>query len=359
MLKQRGKTYRIQEKIRRCNWSRSTGATLPSLTHKEELEFLDKAALLHTQPKELRNLDTAVIAEVARIEADTGKQAAQRAENYFLNFQRWLGHDLPLNKIDTAMLERYQRDRLLVRSQATTRHEIDWVMRLLRMNGILIIKPPRRAGKVTEQRPFTTVELKLFFSHCKPFERTLFEFMLVTGARPAEVVPSFRSSHIALLKREIDSTQMTVLIRSAKVMKGKRGITRKVSIPKHLMNEVIDVARSHPGPTVFPPSTNTCRIFDRILYRARIDKKDELGRKLTAHSFRHTYATIAAEAVGSNAFLLKAILGHTQISTTDRYIHAQAPAVVIDSFALGVRGACSISSSEIKKGTLYDSVSDK
>ena len=32
-----------------------------------------------------------------------------------------------------------------------------------------------------------------------------------------------------------------------------------------------------------------------------------------------------AHAVGNNPFLLKTLLGHTQITTTDRYIHASMP----------------------------------
>ena len=70
--------------------------------------------------------------------------------------------------------------------------------------------------------------------------------------------------------------------------------------------------------------------FNAILKRAGIERIDPLGQKLTAHSFRHTYATMMAEAVGNNPFILKKILGHTQISTTEQYCHNAAPAVVID-----------------------------
>lgn len=51
---------------------------------------------------------------------------------------------------------------------------------------------------------------------------------------------------------------------------------------------------------------------------------------MTAHSFRHTYATIMAEAVGHNPFTLKELLGHQQLSMTERYCHAKAPCIPPD-----------------------------
>ncbi|NQU45174.1 site-specific integrase [bacterium] len=89
-------------------------------------------------------------------------------------------------------------------------------------------------------------------------------------------------------------------------------------------------ARENPGPHVFPEVKNLFRHFDRLLKVARISKIDSLGRKLTAHSFRHTFATLMAESVGHNPFVLKQLLGHSQISTTHRYCHPKAAAPVID-----------------------------
>jgi integrase len=55
-----------------------------------------------------------------------------------------------------------------------------------------------------------------------------------------------------------------------------------------------------------------------------------LGKKLTAHSFRHTYASIMAKRSSYNPHVLKEILGHHQLTTTDRYIHARSTAEVVD-----------------------------
>jgi len=57
-------------------------------------------------------------------------------------------------------------------------------------------------------------------------------------------------------------------------------------------------SRNTDGPFVFPERNSSLKnTFDRILKRAGIEKLDVLGRKVTAHSFRHTYATLMAQSV--------------------------------------------------------------
>ena len=122
-------------------------------------------------------------------------------------------------------------------------------------------------------------------------------------------------------------------------------IIRRIQIQSDLLALVKRFAESHHLKSVFKPLPNLARHFDRIIASAGVDKKDELGRKLTAHSFRHTFATIMAESVGHNPFVVKQILGHSQITTTDRYCHPTAKVQVIDlaellgsGVSLGVSG---------------------
>jgi integrase/recombinase XerD len=58
-------------------------------------------------------------------------------------------------------------------------------------------------------------------------------------------------------------------------------------------------------------------------YLRRLAQKAGLGDvKVTPHIFRHTAATHAA-AQGTNAFILKEIMGHSSMQTTMKYIHLQ------------------------------------
>ena len=63
---------------------------------------------------------------------------------------------------------------------------------------------------------------------------------------------------------------------------------------------------------------------------------EEIAQTVSAQSrFRHTYATLMAQAVGMNPFILKAVLGHEQISTTDRCCHSTAPLLTLEMPSLG------------------------
>ncbi len=95
------------------------------------------------------------------------------------------------------------------------------------------------------------------------------------------------------------------------------------------MEELVEHAKGVPGEFVFLPNQSLHNLFDRILKRAKIPKKDALGRKLTAHSFRHTFATRMAQQVGQNAFILKELMGHSKISTTEIYCQPEAPRLMM------------------------------
>jgi hypothetical protein len=77
---------------------------------------------------------------------------------------------------------------------------------------------------------------------------------------------------------------------------------------------------------VFLPMSRLSRVFNKAVSRAGIPNRDQRGAKLTAHSFRHTYATHHS-SLGCNQFQLSAVLGHTNLTTTARYVHHQAPQI--------------------------------
>ncbi|KPL08199.1 hypothetical protein AMJ85_08620, partial [candidate division BRC1 bacterium SM23_51] len=255
--------------------------------------------------------------------------------------------------------EQYQRKRLGEVSRGTTNKEIVYLLRLLRLNGFVVPKPFPKRGRATEQRAFTPDELQRFFKACPERLKPLYALMLATGARLAELVPSDQSTHVVLLKTEVDLAAKRIVIRSAKTRSNTPGKVRVLQIPEDLAPMLEKWMREVDGPHVFRPLPNSHRDFDCILRKAGIPKADELGRKVTAHSFRHTYATFMAEATGHNPFVLKEILGHKRLSMTERYCHPTAASLPPPLKTIGplldgethVMGPCKILEIEPRSGT--------
>ncbi|MFC1601904.1 tyrosine-type recombinase/integrase, partial [Candidatus Sumerlaeota bacterium] len=322
-------TWYYQTKINGKTWKRTTGESNRRRAEAKVPELKRLAQLHRVSPKNSLGLKPAILREVSRVEADTSVREAKRVAQGLRNFVDWIG-DVSLDHISSEDVEAYQRKRLLKVARSTVEKELIYVVRLLRGNGFVVRRPKGKPGKASRNRAFEEEELVSFFDACSEEHKPLFLFLLVTGARPAEVVPSPRSAHVPLLKTELDSKRNIATIRTAKQGRGRFGPERRIPVPEPLMELILQVAESARGPHVFPRMDGLAKPFNAILKRAGIERIDPLGQKLTAHSFRHTYATMMAEAVGNNPFILKKILGHTQISTTEQYCHNAAPAVVID-----------------------------
>lgn len=329
-LKKIGTIWVYRCKVNGRTWSKTTGETDKRKAVAKIPQFEVLAQLHRNQPTKLVKLSRAIVTEVARVEVDVSQTSALRIHHCLKNFLQWLGRDMELSKIDTDLLERYQRERLGVASVSTVNRELYALCTMLRENKYRVEKPKFKPGRKTEQRDFSEEELSAFFKACSEEQKTLFSLLLSTGARPAEVIPSIRSTHVALLKKELDLKACTVTIRSAKLKPNQRAKVRVLKVSKELMDRLQGQASQTRGDHVFQINQSLCKLFDRILERAKIPKKDELGRKLTSHSFRHTYASMMAKRVSYNPHILKEILGHHQLSTTDRYIHAQSTAEVVN-----------------------------
>lgn len=347
------KVWIFKTKVNGKTWERSTGERDRRKAEARVPELKRLARLHRERPEGSLRLSSAIIREVTRLEGDVSAQQALRVSTSLEGFLGWAG-DQPLDKINTAMVERYQRRRLKKVARSTVDKDVCYILRLLRENGFEVRRPSSKTGSQTEVRPFTDDELKRFFAHCEGEQRVLFMLMLATGARPTELIPSNRSNHVALVKDDLDPEKNRVRIRSSKNRRGREGPVRWLQVPDEMMEMVVDLARRKKGPQVFSPNQSFCQLFDRILTRAEIEKIDVLGHKLIAHSFRHSFATKMAEAVGHNPFVVKQMLGHTQITTTDRYCHPTAPALVID-----VSAFVTSDSSQARGGTSGGNVIEK
>jgi len=343
------KVWIFQCKINGKVWSRSTRQSDRKKAEKEVPRLQKLAQLFRERPNGSLRLSKAITQEVARVETDVSVGQADRVSYALMNFLRFAG-DILLERVDRTLVEDYQRKRLKEISRSTADKEICYLLRLLRLNGFMVQRPSAKPGKATPNRAFAHEELARFLKHVPERLLPLCCTLLVTGARPAELVPSDRSTHKPLLKSEVDLEKRTIQIRSAKGRLNGMPKTRQITVPGEIIPLLQrQISRTPPShPYVFEKLHNAPRDFNTTLKRARIERIDPLGRKLTFHSFRHTYATLMAEATGHNPFVLKEILGHQRLSTTERYCHPTAPVVPIRLIGLtrvsrlGVRSGCKV-----------------
>lgn len=216
---------------------------------------------------------------------------------------------------------------------STYKKEVCYITRLLKRNGFYVEKPKPKRGRVAKHRPFTQDELERFFRHCIYSHWVLFMTILVTGARPAELIPSSRSSHKALLKSELNLTTRRMTVRNAKIKpQDEPDRFRVASVPAFLLEDLKKLSKQTLGPYVFPERQHgLAYVFDEILERAGIEKIDPLGRKLTAHSLRHTFCNSLAASAGNNPFAVMGQMGHSNLTTTQIYCHGATEVIDLEA----------------------------
>lgn len=138
-----------QCKINGKTWSRSTGHADRRKAERMAPRLRELARLHRGSPDGLPALKQAATNEVARIEVDVWPSQGQRASCAFLNLIAFAG-DIPIDRIDGPIVERYQRKRLQEAARATVDKELCLVLRMLRLNGMAIARPTPKRGRATE-----------------------------------------------------------------------------------------------------------------------------------------------------------------------------------------------------------------
>jgi integrase len=145
--------------------------------------------------------------------------------------------------------------------------------------------------------------------------RDIAEIMLDTGMRPEEV---FR-----IRAENIDFKQMTIFNPFGKTKAARRTIPMTANVSSRLKGRVKESERLT-SPFVFPSPANVQTPIGSVkkAHQAAVDRA-EIKPRFRLYDLRHTFATRAA-ASDMNLPTLAAILGHTNIQMTMRYVHPAA-----------------------------------
>lgn len=177
-------------------------------------------------------------------------------------------------------------------------YSIKW---FLRYKGIeWDFKRPKQHKKVRQN--LSIEKCWALLEHLENEEHKLMvETALLTGLRPSEL--------LALKVEDIDFFEHTILVKSTKTYQD-----RIIPIGKELSQKLqYWIYKKKISNRIFPYNPDW---FAVILRKA----SKKIGFHVTPYMLRHTFATQYIEN-GGNLLMLKNILGHSNIKTTESYVH--------------------------------------
>ncbi len=176
-----------------------------------------------------------------------------------------------------------------------------------RFDGVPCAKDRKRLPVVLSQE-----EIQRFFAVCRNLRhRALFMTLYGAGLRVSEVG--------ALRPGDIDNARMVIRVRQGKGQKD-----RYAKLPVHLLSTLRDYYRRYkPREWLFPSLMRRGRPLhpNAVSSLARtIAKRAGLQKTVSAHTFRHSYATHMLDA-GADLRTIQVLLGHRCIKSTAIYMH--------------------------------------
>jgi integrase/recombinase XerD len=154
------------------------------------------------------------------------------------------------------------------------------------------------------------VEMVAFFQAARSLKyRVLFMTAYAAGLRVSEI--------INLEAKDIDSKRMVLHVRAGKGQKDRMVMLSETLLP--MLREYWKTYR--PTAKMFFPGKNRERAMDRKsiwLACRRMAKYAGISKKVTPHTFRHSFATHLLEA-GTDIRTIQTLLGHRSLRTTALY----------------------------------------
>jgi integrase/recombinase XerD len=173
-------------------------------------------------------------------------------------------------------------------------------------DGIPPVKQPRTLPVV-----LSPDEVACFFAAVRNIKhRAILMTAYAAGLRVSEVT--------RLQVSDIDSHRMVIRVRQGKGRKD-----RYVMLSPRLLEALRAYWKAvRPGDILFPGASPdrpiTTESIKKVCQRARVAAG--LGKPITAHTLRHSFATHLLEA-GTDLRTIQVLLGHRSFSTTARYVH--------------------------------------
>lgn len=216
----------------------------------------------------------------------------------------------------TAIADKYSdasQKRMLaaVKSLLTFGHKLGYLPYNV---GLVLKNTPEPKNTLAERILEQDEVIRMIALESNSTHRLILKTLYSTGARVSELCGlKWRD-----LKRNCDRGQITI--------QGKGSKTRIIAIPSNLMAELVkhrDTNKLGTDDPIFPSSTgahlHTNQIRRIVTYAAR---NAGIEGNVSPHWLRHCHASHSLER-GASVQLVKDTLGHSNLMTTQKYLHAR------------------------------------
>lgn len=186
--------------------------------------------------------------------------------------------------------------------------------KLIKANPVVLLTSPKKAEKLPDFLTVEEMEKILNTPSEKNWQclrdKAILELLYSTGIRVGELT--------SLRIGDIDFFQEILKV------KGKGKKERIVPVGRYALNALIEYTEKRPparGQFVFLNKYGK-RLTERSVERIidKYAKKAGIGKKITPHTFRHTFATHMLDR-GADLRTVQELLGHERITTTQIYTH--------------------------------------
>jgi integrase len=152
---------------------------------------------------------------------------------------------------------------------------------------------------------------------------------------------------VALRWRDVDFAGRKLIVRRAlsgdtEVRSTKSRRAREVPLPDQAAAALDRLSRrgEFTGPDDYVFASRLGRRLDPSALRRRFERARDAARlePLRFHALRHTYGSLLV-AGGVDLVSVKAAMGHSRITTTERYLHARPAGELADRFTRALGGS--------------------
>jgi integrase len=261
------------------------------------------------------------------------KTTSRKAQEHFKNWIEPVIGNIPLKEIKPFYIERIKKNVLEAGKAPRTLEYIFATIRqawnTARLNGLVVgesptkaIKPPKIDNK--RVRFLTYDEAETLLNALKEKDTLAYSLALISlhcGLRLGEIV-AIKWGHVNLERGTIDVVDPKGVKGHAVFMTGK---------VKALFDKMTE---GKPDELVFTrdgePIKDTPRIYAEVVADLKLNEGiTDKRRKVCFHTLRHTFASWHV-TTGTDLYTVKELLGHSNISMTERYSHL-APETLLNA----------------------------